>query len=249
MSVMKLGEAPASAAHRDAMPRPRERVVVGTMHRELQALASGIAVAVGACSAPANRAAPASPTAPSCPTDRAVVLASRADIARVAGCTTLAGVVIRSGAALDASALHALATIRGDLVVGPTVGIAEVSFRELRVIGGALRVHDNGLLQGLFFPRLERAGAIDVDGNVALTTLSLPRLGSVGGPLHVTANPSLEIIDMSVLESVAQELVIAGAPQLTLIDAPQLREAAAVQLEAPRLAPELADRLRATPAP
>lgn len=225
------------------MPRSRSRA------RRERALGSGLAIAVVACGAPARPAAPASPTAPSCPADRTVVLASRADVARVADCATLAGVVIRSGAALDVSGLHALATIRGDLIIGPTVGIAEVSFRELRVVEGALRVHDNGLLQGLFFPRLERAAAIDVDGNVALTTLSLPRLASVGGPLHVTANPSVEVIDMSVLASIAQELVITGAPELTLVDVPQLRQVASVQLDAPRLPSELVDRLRATPAP
>ena len=65
----------------------------------------------------------------------------------------------------------------------------------------------------------------------------------------MTANPSVEVIDMSVLASIAQELVITGAPELTLVDVPQLRRAASVQLEAPRLPSELVDRLRATPAP
>jgi hypothetical protein len=176
------------------------------------------------------------------------VLASRADDARTAGCTTLARVVIRSGAALDTSALHALATITGDLLIGPTVGIHEVSLRELRVVEGAIRVHDNGLLQGLFLPRLERAGSIDIDGNVAITTISLPRLTAVGGPLHITANTSLELIDISMLQSVAHELVITGAPQLTLVEAPELKTARSIQLEASRLAPEVAERLRATPA-
>lgn len=208
-----------------------------------------VAVVAVACGGPADPAAPARPGAPSCPTDGAVVLASRADIARIAGCTTLAGVVIRSGAALDTSALHALATITGDLVIGPTVGIAEVSFRALRVVEGAIRVHNNGLLQGLFLPHLERAGAIDIDGNVALTTISLPRVATVGGPVRITDNASLEVVDVSMLQSIAQDLVVTGAPQLTLIDASELASAASVQLDARKLPQELADRLRATPAP
>jgi len=210
----------------------------------LRALACALA-AGGGCGTPAT---PARPAAPICPTDHAVVLASRADVARTAGCTTLAGVVIRSGAALDTSALRALVTITGDLLIGPTVGIQEVSLGELRVVEGAIRVHNNGLLQGLFLPRLERAGSIDIDGNVAITTISLPRLASVGGALRITANMSLELIDTPQLQSIAQDLVITGAPQLTLLEAPQLKSAAGVQLEASKLPSELVDRLRATPA-
>jgi hypothetical protein len=186
-------------------------------------------------------ASPASPPASSCPTDRAVILASRADIARAASCTTLAGVMVRSGAALDTSALSALTTITGDLIIGPTVGIHDATFRELRIVDGALRVGGNGLLQGLFLPKLERAGSIAIDGNVALTTISLPRLTSVGG--------SFELVDIPTLQSIAHDFVITGAPQLTLIDASQLQAAASVKLEGSKLSPELADRLRAVSAP
>jgi hypothetical protein len=207
------------------------------------------AVACGGPATTASRDSAASPTASSCPADRAIVLASRADVARATGCTTLAGVVIRSAAALETSALSALTTITGDLVVGPTVGIHEVSFRGLRVIEGALRVRTNGLLQGLFLPKLERAGSIDIDANAALTTISLPRLTSVRGSLHITDNASLELIDIPTLQSIAHDLVITGAPQLTLIDASQLEAAASVKLEASKLPAELVDRLRATPTP
>jgi hypothetical protein len=194
-------------------------------------------------------ASPASPPASSCPTDRAVILASRADIARAASCTTLAGVMVRSGAALDTSALSALTTITGDLIIGPTVGIHDATFRELRIVDGALRVGGNGLLQGLFLPKLERAGSIAIDGNVALTTISLPRLTSVGGSFHITDNASLELVDIPTLQSIAHDFVITGAPQLTLIDASQLQAAASVKLEGSKLSPELADRLRAVSAP
>jgi LytS/YehU family sensor histidine kinase len=173
------------------------------------------------------------------------VLASQADIARIARCATLAGVVIRSGAALDTSILRALTTITGDLVVGPTVGTHEVTLGELRVVEGAIRVANNGLLQGLFLPKLERAGRIDIDGNVAITTISLPRLAVIQGALHITDNASLEVVDIPMLESIAQELVLAGAPQLTLVDASQLKRAASVSVHAPRLPSELTDRLRA----
>ena len=187
---------------------------------------------------------PASPVAPSCPTRGPIVLASQADIRQVAPCTSLPGVWIRSGAALDTAALRAQ-TIAGDLVIGPTVGTAEVALGELRTVEGAVRVSSNGLLQGLFLRKLERAARIDIDGNVALTTVSLPRLISIRGALRITDNASLEALDMPMLESIDQELVLTGAPQLTLVDAAALQHAASVEITAPKLPADVADRLRA----
>jgi hypothetical protein len=187
---------------------------------------------------------PATPAAPSCPARGPVVLAKQADIRQVASCTMLPGVWIRSGAALDTSVLRAQA-ITGDLVIGPTVGTAEVAFGELRTVEGAVRVSSNGLLQGLFLRKLERAARIDIDGNVALTTISLPRLAAIRGALRITDNASLEAVDMSALESIDQELVLTGAPQLTLVEAPQLQRAASVEINAPKLTAEVTDRLRA----
>jgi hypothetical protein len=201
------------------------------------------ALALAACGA-----TPASPAPPSCPADHAVVLASQADLARLARCTTLRGVTIRSGAALDTSVLHALATITGDLVIGPTVGVEQITLGELRVVGGAIHVVSNGLMQGLFLPRLERAGRIEIDGNVAITTISLPRLTAVGGAVQITDNASLELLDMPMLVSVDQALVLTGDPQLTLVEAAALQTTASVQLDVPALPPDLADQLRATAA-
>jgi hypothetical protein len=208
--------------------------------RGASAFARISALALAACGA--TRAAPA---APSCPTDRTVVLASQADIARLARCTTARGVTIRSGAALDTSVLHALATITGDLAIGPTVGTEEITFGELRVVGGTIRVAGNGLMQGLFLPRLERAGRIEIDGNVAITTVSLPKLTAVHGALRITDNARLELVDIPRLAAIDQELVLTGNPQLTLVEAEALRAAASVQLELRKLPPEVADRLRA----
>jgi hypothetical protein len=197
------------------------------------------------CAPAACGPSPANPAAASCPADRAVVLASRADVARVAGCTELRGVAVRTGGVLDLSALRALTAISGDLVIGPTVGIEQVTLGALRRVDGAIRVASNGVLQGLYLPRLERGGDLAIDGNAALTTISLPRLTTLGGALHVTDNASLEWIDLSALASVGRELVLAGAPRLALLEAEQLQRAAAVQIEAPSLPSEIADQLRA----
>jgi len=189
-----------------------------------------------------------SPVAPTCPTDRTIVLASQADITRLARCTTLRGVTIRSGAALDTSMLHELATITGDLVIGPTVGTAEIVLRELRVVGGTLRVAGNSLMQGLFLPKLERAGRIEIEGNAAVATVSLPKLTAVRGALRITDNASLELVDLATLAAVDQELVLAGDPALALVEASALHTAASVQLDAPKLPPDVADRLRSVAA-
>jgi hypothetical protein len=207
------------------------------------ALAYALAACVlGACG---TRPATPPPAAPSCPTERTVVLASQADVARFASCTTARAVTIRSGGRLDTSVLHALTTITGDLVIGPTVSIEEVTLGELRVVGGAIHVIGNGLMQGLFLPRLERAGRIEIEGNVAVTTVSLPQLAAVRGAIRIIDNASLELVDIPALVAIDQELVLSGVPKLTLVEAAQLQRAAAIRLDAPQLPPDVADRLRA----
>jgi len=216
---------------RRSRTEPRRRPTV-TMGRWL-------AGALAAC-APA----PASPAPPRCPT-APTVIASQADIARLAGCATLGGVTIRSGGALDLSALRALTTITGDLVIGPTVAVAEVSLSAVRAVGGDVGIRSNGMLQGVFLPALERAGSISVDGNVAITTLSLPRLVAIPRDVRVTGNASLELIDLSALTSIGGDLVLDHDPALVLVESGELRAVGRVELDLPKLAPEIADRLRA----
>lgn len=203
--------------------------------------APAIALAAAALAACAANAAVA--PVPSCPADRAIVLASQADVARLAGCSTVRGLAVRTGAALDLSALRALTTITGDLAVGPTVAVEDVALPALRTVGGALRVIDNGVLGRLRLPTLARAGQIVIDGNPALTTVGLPRLEVVHGAVRITDNAVLELVDLPALVSIDQELVLAGDPGLSLVEAEQLQRAGAVQLDAPSLSPGVADRL------
>ena len=251
---------PAHAARRDEQDaryrarRCRRRQVgepnaraVGTVRGSGRMAANAVALGMLAAACGASSPSPASPTAPRCPTDR-VVLASQADVARIAGCTTLRDVTIRTGAPLDTSVLRSLATITGDLIIGPTVGMQDVTLGELRAVDGTIHVISNGLMQGLFLPRLERAGRIEIDGNVAVTTISLPRLATVRGALRITDNASLELVDVPVLVSIEQELRLTGDPQLALVEATQLRAAASVQLDLPRLPAEIAAKLGAVAA-
>ena len=177
-----------------------------------------------------------------------MVLASQADLGRLARCRQLAGVTLRTAAAVDPSALRALLVITGDLVIGPSVAIDGVTLGELRAVDGAIRVAGNARLQGLFLPRLERAGRLEIDGNAAVTTVSLPQLTAVRGGLRITDNASLELVDLPRLASIGQELVLAGDPELALVEAGELHTAGRVELDLPRLPSDLAGRLRAAAA-
>lgn len=208
--------------------------------RRSRAARGVLVLALAACTP-----APVTPAPPSCPNDRGVVISSQADIVRLAGCATLRGVMIRSGGALATTALRALTTITGDLVIGPTVAVEDVTLGELRTVDGAIRVVSNGLLQGLFLPKLERAAGITIDGNVAVTTISLPRLAAVRGGVRITDNASLELVDIPALASIDGELVLTNDPKLTLVESGELRRTGPVDLDAPKLPPELVERLRA----
>lgn len=176
------------------------------------------------------------------------MLASQADVTRLASCATASSVSVRSGARLDLSELRALATITGDLVIGPTVAVDEINLPALRTVGGKIRVVGNGVLQGLFFPSLERAGEIDIDGNVAVTTISMPHLQSIHGALRITDNANLELVDLAALSAIDRDLVVAADPKLLLLDAPELRHAASVRVDAPKLPPDIATHLRSVTA-
>lgn len=182
--------------------------------------------------------------AASCPQDRTVELGLPEDVRRLAGCTQLAGVVIRTGATLDVAALKELEEIAGDLTIGPTVGVDEIAFNGLVRVRGTIRVANNGSLRGLFFPRLERAGRIEVDNNAVLTSISMPRLASVDGALVVTDNGGLELVSAPRLGTIGNELVISGHPKLELLELSHLGRIEAVRIEGnPKLAPAVIEQL------
>jgi hypothetical protein len=204
----------------------------------------GILAAVIGCASQS-----AGPPRPSrrCP-DAAIVVSSQADLAGLARCTSLPGITIRSAASLDVAALATLTTITGDLVIGPTVAMHDISLGGLRVVEGAVRVTSNSLVQRVHLPRLERAGQLAIEGNAALTTILLPRLVAVQGGLRVTGNAGLELIDVAALGSVGGDLALSG-PLLALLEAGSLRSAGSIELDTPRLSAELVEQLRATAAP
>jgi hypothetical protein len=181
-----------------------------------------------------------------CQLGRTVVLGAQDDVSHVAGCKQLTGLTIRTGATIDLGPLAAeLESIGGDLVVGPTVGIEEVSFNALTRIGGAVRVSANPSLRGLFLPRLEQAGRIFVESNASLTTIALPRITDVLGAVVLSDNRSLELVTSGELVTIGHELVILDEPKLTLVQLGKLATVEGVRIERdPKLPAELVEQLR-----
>jgi hypothetical protein len=185
-----------------------------------------------------------------CPLDRTVELGVQEDVTAFAACKRASAVRIRTGAALDLSPLKQLETIAGDLVIGPTVGVDTVNLSGLRVVGGTVRIADNGLLSGVFLPLLERAGRIEIDHNAGVTTISLPRLAQVTGAVVIADNHQLELVDLTGLATVGKELAIIGHPRLTLVLARHLASAESLRLDDdPALPPEIVEQLRARAVP
>jgi len=174
------------------------------------------------------------------------MIAGQDDVEALAGCTTASAVTIRSGATINLGPLRALETITGDLTVGPTVGMEELSLAELREVGGSIKVVANGSLRGMFLPRLERAGQIGVEGNAGVVTVSMPRLERVAGSLVIADDGSLELIDLSGLVTVGKDLVITRNPVLALIEADKLTTVLELRVEDNRVLPaEQVEALRA----
>lgn len=162
------------------------------MHRLLVSLAASCSSSCS--SAPAPAVAPPRPADCGAP----LVLAGQDDVVAGARCTRVPALTLRSADRLDVSSLP-LQTVAGDVTIGPSVGLEEVTLPSLAAIAGTLHVAANSNLHGLYLPYLARAGAVDIDGNASLATISLPRLAEIPGALTVTANPSLELLDLSAL--------------------------------------------------
>jgi hypothetical protein len=193
----------------------------------------------------------------SCPTDHTVELGLQEEVAKLAGCTKVAGILIRTGATIDVSPLKELEEITGDLTIGPTIGLDEVALNGLLRVGGTIRVANNGSLRGLFFPRVDRVGRIEVENNVALMSISAPRLTAVDGAMVIIDNASLELVSAPLLAGIGKELVIAGHAKLSLLEMAHLANVEAARIEGnPKLPADIVETLtskaalnKPTPAP
>ena len=144
-----------------------------------------------------------------------VTLAGPEDVAATAGCRAVDSLTLRTGMPLDLKSLGRLETIRGALVVGPSVGFSELALPKLRRVE-SIRIVANGDLTGVFLPLLEHAGAFEIEGNQALSTVSAPALMATR-KLVVTANASLVVLNLAALAS-ATVVTVDNNPKLSIID-------------------------------
>lgn len=207
------------------------------------ALALALAACGGSSSAPPRSAALGCPAGP-------VTLADAETVAALAGCKAIQSLAIKTGAALDLGALAQLESVAGDLVVGPSFGLEELPLPALRRVGGTLQITSNANLRGVYLRSLEQAAAIEIAGNVGLSTVSMGKLQSVTGSLAIVGNADIEMLDVSSLVAVGGELAIADNPQLVLVEADALASAKSARIENNRtLAEDVTNVLRSKAAP
>ena len=162
---------------------------------------------VAGCAHGAGRACPAGD----------VAIRTQHDVDAIAGCRAIAGALsIRTGAPIDLRGLASIEEIGGALEIGPTIALSSIDgFAHLRAVDGALRIAANAEVTGAYFPALESAGAVTIDGNLSLAELLAPKLARVTGDVVVAHNGALEIVDLGAL-------VVAG--HITFEDNRQLGE-------------------------
>ena len=144
----------------------------------------------------------------------------RDDAARFRNCEHITG-SLHLGGALDAATDFAkLTSIEGDLIVGPSYQLSNLSSLSSVVrIGGRLQVEGNWRLQGLFLGALQSvAGAVEVRDNSGLKNCALQSLQTFGA-LHIQGNRNLERVDLSGLKPEGAEGSVEG-PALQEVLAP-----------------------------
>jgi len=135
----------------------------------------------------------------------------RDDAARFRNCEHITG-SLHLGGALDAATDFAkLISIEGDLVVGPSYQLTNLSSLSSVVrIGGRLHVEGNWRLQGLFLGALQSVmGAVEVRDNSGLKNCALQSL-RIFGALNIRGNRNLERVDLSGLEVEGPEGSVEG---------------------------------------
>ena len=190
---------------------------------------------------------PTSAAAPVCPTAVARV-SSAPELEALRGCAKLAGLVIRSGAALSLAPLHALVELEGELTIGPTLSLDALDLPRLARVGGAVRIAGNSALVGVFLPQLRSAARLEIEHNASLTSISLPALVETAA-LTVRGNAELEALTLSALQTLGT-LLLDESPQLGLLLAERLAQVTRWEVGAlPAMEAAQLEELRARVAP
>lgn len=172
---------------------------------------------------------------PTCPAVGPVAIHGPEDVAALATCARVPGLVVRTAAPVDLSSLTDLIAIDGDLAIGPTLSISTLSIPAVRELRGALRVSGNGDLTGLFLPALATAGAVEIVDDPSLASISAPALAAIDGGLTLARLPALELVDTSSLARVGGAVRVSGVPILANWVGPAPAVAGPVEVDAPVL--------------
>lgn len=162
-------------------------------------------------------------------------IADQRDVARLAGCTRVASLTVRTAETLDWTPLAQLAEIDGDLAIGPSLGLEEVQL-SVREVRGQITIASNQLMQHVFLRELVHAGGLEVAANVALASLTMPHLAKLDRDLTIDG-AALELVEAPELAEVGGKVAIAHVPELTLLELPKLPASVPRAIDAPKLAP------------
>ncbi len=139
---------------------------------------------------------------------------------RLRGCESIVGTLEIGGSLEETAFLEAVTRIDGDLVIGPSYQLTNLSgLASLREVSGDLRVEGNWRVSGLFLGKLERVGgAVAIHGNGELSTCALHTLRSFA-ELYIEGNSRLERVDLSGLPESGPGGMV-GGKQLESVLAP-----------------------------
>ena len=151
-------------------------------------VASVVVAAATSCARPVARATVVSPAA--CATAD-VIATDTAGLLPYAQCRELQSLAVRSGAPVDFTVLAKLTSVTGDLRIGPSLGITEISLPMLQSVGGTLRVAGNTVASGLYAKQLRHVGMLEIADNATLSTLALSALEHVTGDVTIARNGDL----------------------------------------------------------
>lgn len=129
-----------------------------------------------------------------------------------------------SASAIEVS-FPSLVTIHGRLYMNYPSFTQSLSFPELVDVGEDFHLYASGLTI-LDLPKLASVGIFNVDGNDALTAITLPALGSVAQSMTITGNPALVTLELPALTSVNNQITITDNEQLDVCLAKALVDAA-----------------------
>ena len=148
----------------------------------------------------------------------------RDDVVRLLGCRRIDGNLELGGALDSAIGLENLELVSGDLIVGPSYQLDNLSsLAALVKVGGDVRIEGNWRLGGVFLPGLETVGGrIAILNNSGLTNCAFARLRSFSG-LEVVGNRSLQRVDLSSLDRDGAAGRVSGPSLSDVIAPPRIR--------------------------